>query len=1132
MADNVTQITPEQQVGSDHTLFSLELAAEPQAHIPDPDMEKAELAADASGQKALKHDVDKATEALPPEEKSAAMEFLQQLPSNALNGIVRGVRALPGEAISVGPSAVRGAVEGVESGYNALSQMEALLEPYFSGKVLGIEINPMGAGRMVRQFVAENLGIDKPEGGEGEVDLPKPEKSDKATGQAVEAISQFLVGFIPAFKAAKGAMVLKGIGGVGADIVASMPASAFAGFFTMAEDQDNATRMLLDAFPNIKSPVLEWLATDSEDPALANRAKRAIEESMIGPVGEAVFSGVTALRAAWKARGQKGLPALAEAGLPKVDTSGLEIKFGGSLAPDAPAVSLVSKSDMKADEFAAKYPSAVTNPGEYSLNINLRKLNTRTDILNAIENVTDLLGPELQGIRGDKSMTAEQITKLADTAGVPMSQLEKRWGEDDVSRIMAARTLLVASADNLLRLANLAKTSRDPADLVAYRKAFAVHAGIQAEVVGRAASAGRNLRAFQVPIEGDEELARNLTRMLEQSGGADMASSMAELTSQLSPEQLMRAGGLPDTRSLPGKAFDVFLEWWINALLSAPTTHIVNTLSNSATALWSIPENALAQGVENGMAAGGISAAARMYGLITGMRDGGKIVAHVLRTGEMPIDAAMKIDINRVPETITASGDNLAAGAIRLLGQTIRIPGKALMTEDIFFKAIGYSMKRAEAAALRAYQNGARGKEWASEFQATIADAPQDIRMAAVNEAEYLTFTNPTGQVARGLLLARNAAPPLKLFFPFVNTPANILKYTFERTPLAPLSAHYRNAIKAGGVEASKARAKMFLGTMQMMTFADYASQGLITGSGPTDPDLRRVWLLDHQPYSIRVGDNWVQYSRLDPMGFLIGFSADFSQIAGYLDEGEAGEVISAAVLSTTSNFTDKTYLAGLSMLNEFLASSHTTPELDTQTLKRTLQQFGSTALVPRGVASVRQGLDPYKRATDGFMDTLKNQIPGYSDTLPADHNIWGEPIIPSPGMGEGNMGALYRTVVPFKAKPVTKDPINQILLDNKIGLSYPNRTIDGVRLTETEYQFLKVARGQRARKGVESLVTTVDFKNAPRHIKESMVRRVFLKAGEVARAEMYAAFPDLITRLQYKKKFDLETEPTDLELQ
>jgi hypothetical protein len=59
-----------------------------------------------------------------------------------------------------------------------------------------------------------------------------------------------------------------------------------------------------------------------------------------------------------------------------------------------------------------------------------------------------------------------------------------------------------------------------------------------------------------------------------------------------------------------------------------------------------------------------------------------------------------------------------------------------------------------------------------------------------------------------------------------VRTPANILSYAIERTPLAPLVKMWREDVRAGGARADLALARMSTGTMILLTTADLAERG------------------------------------------------------------------------------------------------------------------------------------------------------------------------------------------------------------------------------------------------------------------------------------------------------------------
>ena len=62
--------------------------------------------------------------------------------------------------------------------------------------------------------------------------------------------------------------------------------------------------------------------------------------------------------------------------------------------------------------------------------------------------------------------------------------------------------------------------------------------------------------------------------------------------------------------------------------------------------------------------------------------------------------------------------------------------------------------------------------------------------------------------------------------------------------------------------------ARITTGSLLIATAADMAMSGIVTGRGPSDRRERQAmerggW----QPYSIKVGDRYFAYNRLDPIG-------------------------------------------------------------------------------------------------------------------------------------------------------------------------------------------------------------------------------------------------------------------------
>ena len=196
---------------------------------------------------------------------------------------------------------------------------------------------------------------------------------------------------------------------------------------------------------------------------------------------------------------------------------------------------------------------------------------------------------------------------------------------------------------------------------------------------------------------------------------------------------------------------------------------------------------------------------------------------------------------------------------------------------------------------------------WENEgkFAQPLADAAREY-------AEDVTFTKALrpGSLSKGLQDLVVSHPMLRFVLPFVRTPVNILSFAAERgaNPLATARAwgdllvdktvarDYPQLREAQGKlarevtssdpeVASEAVGRLVMATGTTLTVMAFAAEGRITGRGPADREQRRLleasgW----QPYSIRVGDTYVSYSRLDPFSTVIGVFADLQEYGRWTD--------------------------------------------------------------------------------------------------------------------------------------------------------------------------------------------------------------------------------------------------------
>jgi hypothetical protein len=622
---------------------------------------------------------------------------------------------------------------------------------------------------------------------------------------------------------------------------------------------------------------------------------------------------------------------------------------------------------------------------------------------------------------------------------------------------------------------------------------------------------------------------------------------------------------------------------WINGLLSSPKTHAVNILSNSLTAVWAVPERYLAAGISQTVGDGAITygeASAKAFGMTKGIRDGFRLAVETSKIGLMDFtsDAANLAGIERgktfgLDERIAAAKNRLEkeslnadlynlfgkiegnhtnqitgsafgvddAGkfgqGIAMVGKALNLPSAALQAEDAFFKSIGYRMELNALAYREAVREGLEGKELAERITSIIADPPETLKLEAVDAAAYQTFTKPLGDIGKGAQRFVRRVPGGRYVVPFIRTPTNIMKYTLERTPLAFFHKGILADIKAGGPRGAEAMARITMGSMIMIVVADMTAEGTITGAGPNDPKLRKIKMdSGWKPYSIKVGDKWVQYKRLDPIGMIVGIGADISELTADAADEESEQLAVAGVMALAQNLASKTYAQGIV---EFIAAID--PNNPTSNPARYMErQIGSFVPYSSILRQTSQTIDPVLRETrtsvadedlpdalkglpdpvaehiQGMINKVKSNIPGQSANLPPRRDLWGDPIT-----RESGIGWAFDLVSPVAIATNEDDPVNKAILDNRVKLSNPPRRIDGVSLTGEEYsQFVEMA-GKPAKQALDELVTSPGWdslSDGPDGMKAEVIRNVINQFRAAARAQMVATTPSLRQRILERK--------------
>jgi hypothetical protein len=598
---------------------------------------------------------------------------------------------------------------------------------------------------------------------------------------------------------------------------------------------------------------------------------------------------------------------------------------------------------------------------------------------------------------------------------------------------------------------------------------------------------------------------------LETTGGEAVSRDMAAMLSELdSPEKIGRF--VKDANRATTK--DQLYEVWINGLLSSPTTHMVNILSNTIVAALTVGERKIASAIGPNIPPGETSA--QLKGLVDGARDGFRLAWNALKTGE-PTDPMQKVEAEKF-RAVTSENLNIAGPAGRFadfMGEAIRVPGRLLTAGDEYFKSVGYRMELYAQAYRQAFNEGLRDEAAAKRVVEIIENPPENIKQAAIDASRYQTFTNQLGKTGKAVEQVRNNIPYARVVMPFVRTPVNVMSYAFERTPLAPLSSSFREEIAAGGARRDLALGKLIAGSMAMAVSADLVLSGSITGAGPTNPKMRNIMrATGWQPYSIKVGDKYYAYNRLDPIGALLGLSADVTEIIGQTTEAEAAQIATAAALSVAQNMASKTYMSGVTDFFDAFFSASLDPESSNYKLTSYLQRMAAS-VVPASVANIERFLSPEMSATYGFLDRVKSRIPGYSDDLPPRRNIFGEPVVLEGGIGPDIMSPIYTSTV-------KDDPVADEMVRQQVAVGMPRRQIQGIELDAQQYdRYVLLYSGIEAptslKDQLRTMFNTREYKNAsdgPEGGKALMIKSVFTAYRDMAQAQMLAEDDQLTNQI------------------
>lgn len=750
------------------------------------------------------------------------------------------------------------------------------------------------------------------------------------------------------------------------------------------------------------------------------------------------------------------------------------------------------------EEFAAANVTPLRGPNTSAIdkagNINLARISAPEDIKQVIREVSDANDGFPTARRG--RMTHADTVGLADAAGVSVDALLKRKvGQAfNAEEATAARDLLVQSATNVREMARRAIGGTEQ-QVIDFQLATTRHMAIQEQVAGVAAEAGRALQAHRIMSQANRQSAA-VADILEEMGGRGSVESIARRVSELeSPKQISKFTAEARKATLG----DQVLEVWINGLLSGPKTHLANIASNTVVAVLMTPTERLAAAAVS--AARGTKGAervrfgefgAQMAGLVQGTREGIRAGYRAFKT-EMPTNRAEKLELPR-PKSVPSKKFKIGDKEFDLGGKQVRLPGRFLTAEDEFFKAIGYRQELNALAYRAAANEGLRGRALYARMSELVENPSKKLRKAASDAGEYQTFTKPLGEAGQAVQKFVNTHPALKIPMTFIRTPVNIVKFAGERTVFSLFSPTVRDILRGnkGAAAQSQQIARLTVGSSIGIAAWSLANEGLITGGGPTDPRERAMlYMSGWQPFSLKVGDMYYSYARAEPLGIMLGISADMNALWSAATDDEQKNLAAMVAASVSKNLTSKSWTQGLAQVINVAQD----PDRYGESYIRNL----AGSVVPSIVGQVASDQDPILRDAQTILEKIRSRVPGLSEDVPVRRDISGQPIV-----REGSFG-------PAAMSRVKDDPVVRELITLKVFPSKLGREIRGVDLTAAQYDDYQVFAGGLTWQMLGNAVGAPGWGNAPEFARREIVTKMVTRARETARRYMLAKYPNIM---------------------
>jgi len=481
-------------------------------------------------------------------------------------------------------------------------------------------------------------------------------------------------------------------------------------------------------------------------------------------------------------------------------------------------------------------------------------------------------------------------------------------------------------------------------------------------------------------------------------------------------------------------AISFFQNYFVTNLLSDPKTHIRNAVSNTVhLAMTPITTPFAAMLDRLGGQAGRTVYAGelphQLRGVYAGMGDALSQFWSIMANGPQALDLVDGV----LPES-SARGMYEPPGPAKYVT-------RALDAADKFSQILAYNMdlyggaytearNQAQGSRTRGMSRAERNAWIVNRTAELVANPTEALRENAGKFAVRRVFHEHSAAETAFKAL-RDIHWTGRFILPFVQTPLAILRQGLRMTPAGfyePIRGSDEVFGRRLGVQA---RGEALMGSLGLLGLAWMASQGRLSGNGPSNPSERdRLERQGWKPNSIKIGNTWIGYDTLQPLAFPAAMVANAMEAYGEQTKKNPNTSIFSPDMAQNmamragQAFVDQGTIKSLS---DVLRTTH-----DAGWAKRYAASMLS-GLIPFSGAlrAVRRAEDPTLRQPQTIREQIQSQLPVVSRAIPPQLRATGEERqVASP------LGALGRMLSPADISPTRQlSPTEQKLEDLNITL-------------------------------------------------------------------------------------------------